>query len=152
MLKTIGVSESTSEFPIANRKTRFYRIKTVTNLAESAYSSNAFGTSGGHAPSGFALKHLPETITIYDREGTTGAGMPSYGDGVDAYARIQYASRESRDARGELILSKCQLQIDGSVPVDADNGVDIGDGEIIPVIEVREYRVNNSVWMKEIYT
>jgi len=152
LLKTVGPSKSTCEFPISNRKTRFYRVKTVTNLAESTYSANAYGISGCHAPEGFARKHLPETVTIYPRESVTGAGKPVFGDGFDAYVRIQYSAKESRDARGELILSKCQIQMDGSVPSEIDGAVDIGDGEVIPIIEIREYKVNGSVWMKEIYT
>jgi len=153
LLKTIGPSETTCEFPISNRKTRFYRVTAIgPGGDDSPYSNGAYGRSAANAPDGFVRRHLIETVTIRPREGSSGSGKPQYGDGIDVYSRVQYASKNARDNRGETILSKCQIQVDGSVDVDSEGAIEFPDGKIMPILEVREYKVNAVAWMKEIYT
>lgn len=155
LLKTVGPTKSTFDMPLRNRRTKFYRVVTVNDdpsTPDSVYSANAKGMAMGRAPMGYALKFLVETVTLRPREGSLSSGQPNYGTGIDVYCRVQYSSQDSRDARGEVVVSRCQIQVDGSVPVDVNGAVELGDGRISPVIEVREYRVNGVIWMKEILT
>lgn len=88
---------------------------------------------------------LTQTLIIYPFTNVNKYNEASYGDAIDEPCRVQIYNKMVTDSKGELVLSNCQIFIDGTAMIDYRSKIQLPDGTIPKILAIQDEPDENGI-------